>query len=137
MNVTIEQKKTKALDILKTMNIFKPYIDGFKENDQVCFYENYAGFWAEQEPEVEKKMHEIEQKYNCKVYAITHEYTEFGELYDFVFVSDYPDEWEYLIYSQGNMHTAFAYVWNIDDDCCSELGSITVKSFGGGIKRIG
>ncbi len=43
MNVTIEQKKTKALDILKTMNIFKPYIDGFKENDQVCFYENYAG----------------------------------------------------------------------------------------------
>ena len=63
MNVTIEQKKTKALDILKTMNIFKPYIDGFKENDQVCFYENYAGFWFYQEPEVEKKMREIEQKY--------------------------------------------------------------------------
>lgn len=136
MNVTIEQKKTKALDILKTMNIFKPYIDGFKENDQVCFYENYGGFWAEQEPEVEKKMHEIEREYNCKVYAITHEYTEFGELYDFLFVSDYPDEWDYLIYSQGNMHTILAYVWNKDDEWCSELGSITVKSFGGGIKRI-
>lgn len=118
------------------MNIFKPYIDGFKENDQVCFYENYAGFWAEQEPEVEKKMHEIEQKYNCKVYAITHEYTDFGELYDFLFVGDYSDEWDYLIYSQGNMHTILAYVWNKDDDCCSELGSITVKSFGGGIRRI-
>ncbi len=136
MNVTIEKKKEKAVDILKTMNIFKPYIDGFKENDQVCFYENYAGFWVYQEPEIEKKMREIEQKYNCKVYAITHEYTNFGELYDFLFVSDYPDEWEYLIYSQGNMHTILAYVWNIDDDCCSELGSITVKSFGGGIKRI-
>ena len=83
MNVTIEKKKEKAVDILKTLDIYKPYIDGFKENDQVCFYENYAGFWAEQEPEVEKKMHEIEQKYNCKVYAITHEYTNFGEMYDF------------------------------------------------------
>ena len=82
MNVTIEKKKEKAVDILKTLDIYKPYIDGFKENDQVCFYENYAGFWAEQEPEVEKKMHEIEQKYNCKVYAITHEYTNFGEMYD-------------------------------------------------------
>ena len=136
MNVTIEKKKEKAVDILKTLDIYKPYIDGFKENDQVCFYENYAGFWAEQEPEVEKKMHEIEQKYNCKVYAITHEYTNFGEMYDFLFVSDYSDEWEYSIYSHGNMHTVFAYVWNKDDEWCSELGSITVKSFGGGIKRI-
>jgi len=136
MNVTIEQKKTKALDILKTLNIYKPYVAGFKENDQVCLFENYAGFWVDQEPEVEKRMREIERKYNCKVYAITHEYTEFGELYDFLFVSDYPDEWEYLIYSQGNMHTVLAYVWNRDDENCSELGSITVKSFGGGIKRI-
>lgn len=44
MNVTIEKKKEKALDILKTLNIYKPYIEGFKENDQVCLYENYTGF---------------------------------------------------------------------------------------------
>ena len=31
---------------------------------------------------------------------------------------------------------AFAYVWNKDDDQCSEFGSITVQSFGGGIRRI-
>ena len=32
---------------------------------------------------------------------------------------------------------AFAYVWNKDDDFCSEFGTIGLKSFGGGIKRIG
>ena len=32
---------------------------------------------------------------------------------------------------------AFAYVWNKDDDTCSEFGTITLSSFGGGIRRIG
>lgn len=67
---------------------------------------------------------------------ITHEYTEFGELYDFLIVTDYPKEWDDLVYSQGSYHTAFAYVWNKDDDQCSEFGSVTVRSFGGGIARV-
>ncbi len=50
----------------------------------------------------------------CRVYAVTHELTEFGELYDFLIVTDYPDEWNTLVYSEGNRHTAFAYVWNKD-----------------------
>ena len=32
---------------------------------------------------------------------------------------------------------AFAYVWNKDAADCSEFGDICVKSFGGGIKRVG
>ena len=81
-------------------------------------------------------MREIEKKYNCKVYAITHEFTEFGECYSFLLVDNYPEEWNSLIESYGNKHNVFAYVWNKDDDWCSELGTITVQSFGGGIKRI-
>ena len=34
-------------------------------------------------------------------------------------------------------HIVFAYVWNKDDDYCSEFGSIGVRSFGGGIRRVG
>ncbi len=82
-------------------------------------------------------MREIEKKYNCKVYAITHEFMEFGECYSFLIVSDYPEEWYNLLTSYGNKHYAFAYVWNKDDDWCSEFGTIAVQSFGGGIKRIG
>ena len=70
------------------------------------------------------------------MYAITHEYTEFGECYSFLIVTDYPKEWATLVHSKGNTHTAFAYVWNKDDDWCSEFGSVMVQSFGGGIRRI-
>ena len=128
--------KEKALELLKEMDIYKPYIRGFRESDKVCFFENFGGSWLHQEPEIDRKRQDIEAKYNCLVYAVTHEFTQFGELYDFLIVTDYPEECDTLVYSQGNRHTAFAYVWNKDYDWCSEFGSITVQSFGGGIKRI-
>ncbi len=130
-------KKDKAIEFMKQLDIYKPYIDGFKEEDKVCFFEMFAGYWVDQEPEIEQKMKEIENKYNCVVYAITHEFTDFGELYDFLFVSDYEEEWDELIYKQSNNNfIAYAYVWNKDDDLCSEFGSVGVKSFGGGIRRV-
>ncbi len=136
-NPTIEEQKIKAIELLKKLDIYKPYIQGFKEKDLVCYYENFGGYWVYQVPEVEAKMREIEKKYNCKVYAITHEYMVFGECYDFLLVDNHPEEWDTLIESYGNKHNVFAYVWNKDDDWCSELGTITVMSFGGGLKRIG
>ncbi len=129
-------KKEKAIELMKQLDIYKPYIDGFREEDKVCFFEGFGGFWIDQEPEAYKKMQEIEQEYDCKVYAVTHELTMFGECYSFLIVTDYPEEWDTLVYTEGNRHTAFAYVWNKDDDWCSEFGSVTVQSFGGGIKRI-
>ena len=128
-------KKEKAIEIMKKMDIYKPYIKGFRESDKVCFFEGFGGFWIDQEPELHEKMKAIEEKHKCKVYAVTHEYTEFGELYDFLIVTDYPEEWDTLVYTEGSRHTAFAYVWNKDDDWCSEFGSVTVQSFGGGIRR--
>ena len=136
MNTTKEQRKEVALKAMKQLDIYTPYIKGFTENDQVCFFENFGGYWVDQEPEIEAKMKEIEKEYNCTVYAITHEFTDFGELYDFLIVTNYPEEWEDFVYSMGNKHTVFAYVWNKSDDDCSEFGSITVQSFGGGIRRV-
>lgn len=129
-------KKEKALALMKELNIYRPYIKAYAEKDRVCFFEGFGGYWVDQENELYAKMKEIEKKHKCKVYAITHEHTEFGELYDFLIVTDYPEEWDTLVYSQGNRHTAFAYVWNKDDEWCSEFGSVTVQSFGGGIRRI-
>ena len=107
--------KEKAIELLKQMDIYAPYIKGFRESDKVCFFEGFGGFWIDQEPELHKKMKAIEEKHKCKVYAVTHEYTEFGELYDFLIVTDYPEEWDTLVYTEGSRHTAFAYVWNKDD----------------------
>ena len=123
MNTTAQERKTKAIQLLKQLDIYEPYINGYEENDQ--------------EPEIEAKMKEIEQEHNCTVYAITHEFTDFGECYDFLIVTDYPDEWETLMHSNRNDHYAFAYVWNKTDDWCSEFGTVALQSFCGGIKRIG
>ena len=137
MNTTREQKKEISINYLKKLDIYRPYIKGFKNEDNVCFFENYGGFWAWQEPELIEKIKEIEETHNCVVYAITHEYTDFGELYDFLIVTDYEEEWDNLLEKSGNHYFAFAYVWNKDDDYCSEFGTITLSNFGGGIRRIG
>lgn len=129
-------KKKKAIEIMKKMDIYKPYIRGFEESNKICFFEQYGGYWAEQEPALYEKIKKFEKKYDCIVYAVTHELTEFGELFDFLIVTDDPDDWDDIVYSEGNRHMVYAYVWNNTDDFCSEFGSITIQSFGGGIKRI-
>ena len=139
MNTTKEQRKEIAIKYMKELDIYKPYIKGFETDNEVCYFERFAGFWAWQDEDLIAKVKEIEEKYNCTVYAITHEFTEFGELYDFLLVTDYPEEWEDLVYKgqTRNQHYAFAYCWNKDDDFCSEFGTIAIESFGGGIRRIG
>ena len=84
MNDKNNAKKEKAIELLKEMDIYAPYIKGFRENDKVCFFERFGGYWADQEPELYEKMKALEKKYNCLVYAITHEFTEFGECYSFL-----------------------------------------------------
>lgn len=139
MNTTKEQRKEIAIKYLQELDIYKPYIKGFETDNEVCYFERFAGFWAWQDEDLIAKVKEIEEKYNCTVYAITHEFTEFGELYDFLLVTDYPEEWEDLVYNgqTRNQHYAFTYCWNKDDDFCSEFGTIAIESFGGGIRRIG
>lgn len=136
-NTTKEERKELALKIMKQLDIYKPYIKGFEKNNEVCFFERFAGYWAWQNEDLETKIKELEEKYNCTVYAITHNYTEFGELYSFLIITDYKEEWNDLVieYSEGQ-HSAFAYVWNKTDDYLSEFGTILVDSLGGGIRRI-
>lgn len=135
MNTTLKQRKEKAIKCLKELNIYKPYIDGFKEYNEVCYFEQFGGYWAYQDDELTAKIKEIEEKHNCTVYAITHDYAEFGECYSFLIITDYEEEWEYSLEKVNGGYYAFAYVWNKDDDYCSEFGTIGIKSFGGGIKR--
>ena len=136
MNVTKKIKKQKAIELMQQLEIYKPYIRGFEKDNKVCFFENFGGFWAYQEPELMAKIKEIEKTYKVLVYAVTHEYLEFGECYDFLYVSDYKSEWKYALIPQKDIFYSYAYVWNKTDDFCSEFGTIGIRSFGGGIKRI-
>ena len=137
MNSTTEEKKAKCVELMEKLSIYKPYITGFQKSGKVCFFERFAGFWVYQEPEIETKMKEIEKKYNCMVYAITHELTEFGELYSFLILTDHKSEWKNIVErtDKDNEFYAFAYVWNKDDDFSSEFGTVIIRSFGGGLMR--
>ena len=131
-----EERKIKAIELLKELDIYEPYIKGFEKENNVCFFERFGGYWVYQEPEILKKMKEIEEEFNCTVYAITHEYTEFGECYSFMLVTRYKHEWDNLLFKDGSTFYAFSYVWNKTYEDFSEFGTIGVRSFGGGITRV-
>ncbi len=136
MRIANEIKKQKAIELMKGLDIYKNYIRGFEENNHVCFFEAFGGYWAYQEPELMAKIKEIEKTYKVLVYAVTHEYLEFGECYDFLYIPDYKNEWKYTLIPQGDIFYCVAYVWNKTDDNCSEFGTIGIRAFGGGIKRV-
>ena len=131
-----QTRKEQAIKYLQQLYVYEPYVKDFIENDQVCVFERYMGYWVYQYPEIEAKMKAIEKKYKCTVYAITHEFTGFGECYSFLLVTNYKHEWKTLLQSKNSNHNAFAYVWNKTDDWCSEFGTVTVQSKFGGITRI-
>ena len=95
--VTFEDKKKKAIELMEELGIYKPYIRGFKQDNTICYFEQYAGFWAYQDEELMKKIKEFEERTGNLVYAVTHEYLEFGECYDFLIIPKYKADWKYLI----------------------------------------
>ena len=56
-------------------------------------------------------------------------HSPFGECYDFLIVTDYKEDWEYLLTKADQGFYATAYVWNKSDEYCSEFGDISVVSF--------
>ena len=134
--MTREERKNKAIELMKGLDIYEAYIEGLEKENQVCFFEFYAGYWVDQEPEVYEKMIEIEKQFGFTVYAITHEYTDFGECYSFLYVSKYKEDLSIRLNKEGRTQYVFAYVWNKTYEECSELGTIGVQSFGGGITRV-
>ena len=63
---------------------------------------------------------------------------EFGECWSMLCVSkDTKEVRDCLIQNTLSHFYAFAYVWNKTNEIFSEFGDVVVRSFGGGIKRIG
>lgn len=131
-------QKEIAIQCLEKLDIYKPYINKFKSKAGTpCFFEGFAGFYVDQEPEIYNKMKEVEAEFGCLVYALTHEISNIGETWTMLCIPKDNDGVDDVIGRFNNSEFyAFAYVWNKSDDWCSEFGDVVVKSFGGGIKRI-
>ena len=131
-------QKEVAIKCLQELDIYKPYIAKFKKDGTITLFEGFGGYYIDevQEPELLKKIREFEAETGSLVYAVTHNIFEFGECYSFLIISKYEEEWGMTIEEVKDGY-AFSYVWNKTDDYCSEFGTIAVKSFGGGIARVG
>jgi hypothetical protein len=132
------KQKELAIQCMEKLGIHKPYITKFKSKEQMpCFFENFAGFWADQEPELYNKIRELEDDSGVLVYAVTHEIIDNSEMWSMLCVPSDCDGVEDVIdpFNTGAYYV-FAYAWNKTDSWCSEFGDIVVRTFGGGIKRI-
>jgi hypothetical protein len=133
-------QKEIAIQCLEQLDLYKPYITKFKTTGMPCFFEHYAGFWADQEPELYKKIKEVEEESGCLVYAVTHEITDLGELWSMLCVpsecSGVEDVLGLINQINKNEYFAFTYTWNKSNPIFSEFGDIAVRSFSGGIKRV-
>lgn len=130
-------QKEIAIQCLEKLDLYKPYITKFKTTGMPCFFEHYAGFWADQEPEVHDTVREIEEEKGYLVYAITHEITDLGETWSMLCVPKDTESIEELLdpINKDTFYT-LAYVWNKSNPKLSELGDVVVRSAFGGIKRI-
>lgn len=129
-------QKEVAIECMKALDIYKPYIKKFEKDGTVTLFERFGGYYIDeyQEPELLKKIRKFEAEHECIVYAVTHEMFWFGECYTFLVVSKYEEEYEMTLEGVKDGY-AFAYVWNKSDEMCSEFGDVGIKSFGGGIAR--
>lgn len=135
--VSRESKKKEAIKRMEALGLFKPCIKVFSKHDEVQLSEPMGGLYEfSDNAELNAKIKEFEEEYNALVYHVIHSYTEFGELYSFLFVSDYEEEWE-MDNEDIPSGYVIAYVWNKSDDWMSEMGGIAVRELWGGLVRVG
>ena len=127
-----------AIKAMRKLKIFTPYIKEFQENGRVCLFRSVFGYYIDQdnEPELYQKIKEFEQETGSLVYAVTQDGGHDEEIYSFLCVSKYEEEWGTEIDYAGNYIIVWAYVWNKSYEPHSEFGSIGVRSAGGGVFRI-
>ena len=133
MKVTMEEKKTEALERMKMLNLYPNIIREFERDNILNLSEN-GGFLYWLSDEQKQYVSEFETEHNALVYHVIHNCTEFGELLTFLYVSDSKDEWGF---DRADLKDGYAcaYVKNLDEEAFSEFGSIAFKQQFGGLVR--
>lgn len=132
-----EKKKEEAIKRMNALGLFKPCIKAFDKYDELQLTEPTGGLYEfNDDEELNAKVKEFEEEYDALVYHVIHTYTQFGELFNFLYVSDYEEEWEI---DNADIEDGYVvvYVWNKSDDWMSEIGSIVVRERFGGLVRVG
>ena len=136
MNITRERKKERALLYMKELGLFTPCIKAFEKHDEVQVSDINGGLYEfHDDIELNKAIKEFETEYNSLVYHVIHSYVYGMEMYSFLCISDYEEDWELDIPNIRSGYV-FTYTWNKDVPEFSEYGSIVYKQWLGGIVRV-
>lgn len=130
-------QKEVALQIMRNMIQYKPIIRAYEKQDRVMFSEGPLGasYDVDGEPALMEAIERVESEYGCKVFHATHTFTEFGECFELLVVSQYKEEWARAI-EDSKDGICFCWVENLTDPWCSEFGDVAFKpSVAGDIKR--
>lgn len=127
MNISMEQKKAEAVSRMKMLGIFPETIRQFEQDGKVSISEPPMGafYWADGWDL--DRIRQFEEQHNALVYVVVRAYTTIGKMDAYLFVSDYPEEWEMdreAVKQPGE--GVFAYVYNHDAPDCSELGDVGI-----------
>ena len=127
------KQKQEALERMKLLKLHNNVVKEFAKEGIVNLSEN-GGFLYWLDSDQQAIVDEFEAKHDALVYHVIHDRTEFGELYSLLYVSKDEDEWDYDKDDLKGGYT-LAYVKNMDDDICSEFGSIGIRPQFGGLVR--
>jgi len=132
-------QKEIAIQCLKKLGVYGPYVEKFEKEDIPMFYERLTGYYLPHELVLQAKVKEVQEKNDVLVYAVTHEWLEFGECWSMLCVYKNSKSLDDCIMDTVHPDTFFvnSYVWNLDQEHFSEFGDVVINTYDGRIRRLG
>ena len=127
MAITREEKKAEAIKRMKALKYFSLSIQEFKRYGKIMVNEppHGAHYYIDDDPELVKKIQEMEEENNVLVYAVVRAWTEFGQLDSILYVNDWIQDWKYF-YEDLKDGITYTYTFNRETPEYSDYGSIRI-----------
>ncbi len=129
-----EELITEAINRMTLLDLSSVCIEAFKQGN-VWLSEGLGALYELNDKEQSIITEFENNNKDCIVYHMIHNIFEFGECYSLLYVSSDKKEWQQDKEDIKNGY-AFVYVKNIDNDWCSEFGTIAIKPQFGGLVRL-
>lgn len=129
MEINLEDKKKEAIERMKLWEIPISIIKDFSDKGTIFGNTSLIGdismtkCLGRVKEEQLQRIKKFEKEHNALVYFVIHNYAEFGELENYLYVSDYNDEWS-IDREDIEKSQQLAYVHNCTDTELSEFGCI-------------
>lgn len=128
-----EKMKQEAISRMVSLNLRPKAINEFKDEGKLNLSLKGFLYWLN-EKQVQR-VQKFEEETKCMVYHVIQNHTTIGQMLTFLYVSNVEEEWEM---ERNNLEVGLpiAYVVNVDNDICSEFGTVRIQKHLGGLLRI-